>query len=100
MSKEKKDLNLDENFVGIDCEPSDDMENYEKVENFSMIDERGVAVAKVEGIFHKHLDPKRENTATDVYYKTQCKLPDSKVAVPTYDSVVEAKEWVDDANKM
>ena len=38
-------------------------------------------------------------SATDVYYKTQCKTPDSKVSVPTYDAVVEAKEWVDDENK-
>lgn len=42
----------------------------------------------------------KTETATDIYYKTQCKLPESKVAIPTHDSVVEAKEWVDDRNKM
>ena len=54
----------------------------------------------LDGTFKEHKDPKREDTATDVYYKTECKLPDSNVAVPTEDSVEEAKEWVDDANKM
>ena len=50
---------------------------------------------------HKmHLDSKIEDTATDVYYKTQCKLDDSKVAVPKKDAVDKAKEWVDDENKM
>ncbi len=53
-----------------------------------------------EGTYKAHKGPKREDTATDVYYKTECKLPDSKVAVPTEDSVDEAKEWVDDQNKM
>ena len=53
-----------------------------------------------EGTYQMHRDSKIEDTATDVYYKTECKLPDSKVAIPTEDSVVKAKEWVDDANKM
>lgn len=44
-------------------------------------------------------DPKLENTATDVYYNTECKLPESEVAIPTYDAVLEAKEWVDQENK-
>ena len=44
-------------------------------------------------------EPKIEDTATDVYYQTECKLKDSKVAIPTKDSVDEAKEWVDNANK-
>lgn len=42
---------------------------------------------------------KQKDTATDVYYKTECKLEDSNVAIPTFDSVVEAKTWVDDENK-
>lgn len=42
---------------------------------------------------------KNVDTDTDVYYKTECKLEDSKVAIPTFDSVVEAKTWVDDENK-
>lgn len=53
----------------------------------------------LDGTYKEHKDPKREDTATDVYYKTECKLPDSKVAIPTEDSVEEAKEWVDDANR-
>lgn len=52
------------------------------------------------GVYEKHKDPKIEDTATDVYYKTECKVPDSKVAIPTEDSVEKAKEWVDDVNKM
>lgn len=52
-----------------------------------------------EGIYKKHKDAKIEDTATDVYYKTECKIPDSKVAIPTLDAVIEAKEWVDDINR-
>lgn len=44
-------------------------------------------------------EPKNEDTATDVYYKTEKRLPDSKVSIPTLDSVEKAKEWVDDVNK-
>lgn len=44
-------------------------------------------------------DHNKPDTATDVYYKTECKLSDSKVAIPTEDSVLEAKEWADDENK-
>lgn len=53
----------------------------------------------LDGTYKEHKSPKREDTATDVYYKTECKLPDSKVAIPTKDSVVEAKDWVDDENR-
>lgn len=52
-----------------------------------------------DGTYKEHKSPKKEDTATDVYYKTECKLSDSNVAIPTEDSVEEAKEWVDDANK-
>jgi len=55
---------------------------------------------KIEGTFKQNREPKIEDTATDVYYKTKCKLPDSNVAIPTEDSVKEAKDWVDDENKM
>ena len=44
-------------------------------------------------------DPKIEDTATDVYYKTKEKIKDSNVAIPTEDAIDEAKEWVDDENK-
>lgn len=52
-----------------------------------------------EGSYKMHKDSKIEDTATDVYYKTACKLPDSKVAIPTEDAVIAAKEWVDDVNR-
>ena len=52
------------------------------------------------GSYKMHKDSKLQDTATDIYYKTEKKLPDSKVSIPTYDSVIEAKEWVDDINKM
>lgn len=52
------------------------------------------------GSYKMHLDSKIDDTATDIYYKTECKLEDSKVSIPTKDAVKEAKEWVDDENKM
>lgn len=55
---------------------------------------------KIEGTYKQNREPKIEDTATDVYYKTEKKLPDSNVAIPTEDSVEEAKQWVDDENKM
>lgn len=100
MNKDKKNLNQEhDDNVGMTCIPTNDMENYERVKNYSRIGKDGIPID--EGVDQKRKnDPKLENTATDVYYKTQCKIPDSEVAVPTYDSVVEAKEWVDDENKM
>ncbi len=55
---------------------------------------------KIEGTYKQNREPKIEDTATDVYYKTEKKLPDSKVAIPTEDSIEKAKEWVDDENRM
>lgn len=52
------------------------------------------------GSYKQYKEPKLEDTATDVYYKTECKVSDSKVAIPTEDAVEKAKEWVDDVNKM
>lgn len=52
------------------------------------------------GSYKMHLDSKIEDTATDVYYKTEKKIPNSKVAIPTEDSVDKAKDWVDNKNKM
>ncbi|NLW23317.1 MAG: DUF3787 domain-containing protein [Tissierellia bacterium] len=49
--------------------------------------------------FHHYTEPKIEDTAADVYYKTERKLPDSQVAIPTYHAVIEAKEWVDNYNQ-
>lgn len=52
-----------------------------------------------EGTYKKTREPKIEDTATDVYYKTERKIEDSKVAIPTKDAIDEAKEWVDDENR-
>jgi len=51
------------------------------------------------GSYKNHRDPYFGYSQTDVYYNTEMKIPDSGVAIPTYDAVVEAKEWVDDINK-
>lgn len=51
------------------------------------------------GPYKAYKDPKIENTQTDVYYDTECKIEDSKVAVPTEDAVEKAKEWVDNENR-
>ena len=57
-------------------------------------DEKDIKKKNIEGTYKQNREPKLEDTATDIYYKTDCKLPDSKVAIPTEDSVQEAKEWV------
>lgn len=86
---DKKKVEKDD--VGMTCVPEDNKYKDGPFEPKDVADE---------GTYKEHKGPKREDTATDVYYKTECKLPDSKVAVPTKDSVDEAKEWVDDQNKM
>lgn len=91
MTKDKK--NIDEHILNMNCIPVKDTDKFND-EKFEPTD------VPLEGTYKAHKGPKNENTATDVYYQTQCKLPDSKVSIPTYDSVVEAKEWVDDVNKM
>lgn len=60
--------------------------------------EKDIKNKRIEGTYKQNREPKLEDTATDIYYKTDCKLPDSKVAIPTEDSVEEAKEWVDNEN--
>ncbi|MDD2447706.1 MAG: DUF3787 domain-containing protein [Tissierellia bacterium] len=60
--------------------------------------EKDIKKKNIEGTYKQNREPKLEDTATDIYYKTDCKLPDSKVAIPTEDSVQEAKEWVDNEN--
>lgn len=42
---------------------------------------------------------KNDDRETDAFYKTDHKLEESNVSIPTYDAVVEAKEWVDDENR-
>ena len=57
--------------------------------------EKDIKKKNIEGTYKQNREPKLEDTATDIYYKTDCKLPDSKVAIPTEDSV---QEWVDNEN--
>ena len=76
---------------GLMCEVTDDRHEPSKLKQ--PIDRPDT------GTYQMHRDSKIEDTATDVYYKTECKIPDSKVAIPTEDAVKEAKEWVDDINK-
>lgn len=83
--------NIDNEKIDMTCIPD------EAKYNDGPFEPKDVAL---DGTYKEHKGPKREDTATDVYYKTECKLPDSKVAIPTEDSVEEAKDWVDDANKM
>ncbi|WFA09017.1 DUF3787 domain-containing protein [Tissierella sp. Yu-01] len=42
---------------------------------------------------------KIQDRETDAFYKTDYKLKDSKVSIPTLDAVVEAKDWVDNENR-
>ncbi len=51
-----------------------------------------------EGTFKEHLESKIEETATDVYSKTESVDPDTGVAYPTETSVEEAMDWVDNEN--
>ena len=90
MIKENDKRLNDDDKVNLTCVPPD----HTKVPN------RPKNKVPSEGSYKAFKEPKIENTATDVYYNTQCKLPDSEVAVPTYDAVIEAKEWVDEENKM
>lgn len=43
---------------------------------------------------------KIDDRETDAFYKTDHKLPDSKVSIPTEDAVIEAKDWVDNVNRL
>lgn len=42
---------------------------------------------------------KNQDRETDAFYKTDYKLKNSKVSIPTLDAVVEAKDWVDNENR-
>lgn len=42
--------------------------------------------------------PDKKAPQSDVYSDTKCVLEDSGVAIPTEESVEDAKEWVDDEN--
>lgn len=51
------------------------------------------------GTYKNNKDPNFGYSPTDIYYNTEKKIPESQVSIPTYDAVIEAKEWVDDVNK-
>jgi len=51
------------------------------------------------GSYKNQRDPYFGYSQTDVYYNTESRMPESGVAIPTYDAVIKAKEWVDDINK-
>ena len=38
--------------------------------------------------YQMYKEPKKEDTSTDIYYKTKNKIPESKVSIPTLDSVI------------
>lgn len=92
---DKKDKEIEDEFVDRNESDSTCLPNQGKYKD-GPYEEKEV---KRSGTYKEYKDPKREDTATDVYYKTECKLSDSGVAIPTEDSVEEAKEWVDDLNK-
>ena len=43
---------------------------------------------------------KIDDRETDAFYKTDHKLPHSKVSIPTIDAVIEAKDWVDNVSRL
>jgi predicted transposase YbfD/YdcC len=45
-------------------------------------------------------EAKIQDRETDAFYKTDHKLEESKVSIPTIDAVVEAKEWVDNVSRL
>ncbi|NMA86965.1 MAG: DUF3787 domain-containing protein [Tissierellia bacterium] len=45
-------------------------------------------------------EPKSLSTSSDVFYNVESRIPITNVAIPTFDAIVKAKEWVDDVNKM
>lgn len=50
--------------------------------------------------YHMYKEPKSLDTTTDAFYKVEKRIPETNVAIPTLDAIIEAKKWVDDVNKM
>lgn len=50
--------------------------------------------------YQMYREPKSLSTSSDVFYNVESRIPITNVAIPTYDAVIQAKEWVDDVNKM
>lgn len=50
--------------------------------------------------YQMYREPKSLSTSSDVFYNVESRIPITNVAIPTFDAIVAAKEWVDDVNKM
>ncbi|QQY78876.1 uncharacterized protein DUF3787 [Keratinibaculum paraultunense] len=49
--------------------------------------------------YQMYREPKNLNTTTDAFYNVEKRKPNTNVAIPTLDAIIEAKEWVDDINR-
>jgi len=49
--------------------------------------------------FRLHKDLENSDRIADAFYNVEKTTPESNVPIPTFDAVIEAKEWVDDENK-
>ena len=56
-------------------------------------------VSKANISYQMYREPKNSNTTTDAFYNVEKRIPNTNVAIPTLDAIIEAKEWVDDVNK-
>jgi len=50
--------------------------------------------------YQMYREPKPLSTSSDVFYNVESRIPITNVAIPTFDAIIKAKEWVDDVNKM
>ena len=74
---------------------------HNNINNDNLINEIPNNISITKGTYTNALfrDPRIEDRETDVYYKIREKLPASNVSIPTFDAVVEAKDWVDNENR-
>ncbi|MCF6464654.1 CDIF630_02480 family spore surface protein [Clostridium sp. Cult2] len=49
--------------------------------------------------YQMYREPKSLSTTTDAFYNVKKRIPNTNVAIPTLDAIIEAKEWVDDVNR-
>lgn len=61
------------------------------------VDKKPVTKANI--AYQMYKEPKNLNTTTDAFYNVEKRIPNTNVAIPTLDAIIEAKEWVDDVNK-
>lgn len=50
--------------------------------------------------YQMYREPKSMSSYSDVFYNVETRFPVTNVAIPTYDALIQAKEWVDNINKM